>query len=215
MLLIDRWLQGKQNFIVGRVLYDVYGYDKSIKELLRKGKTAFAQQRLHQALTEINTKPVKAIVHEAPEVTMFMPMPAGTDEVLVSLEAEWKPLYARMNLLRHKLDEYDERNDADAIAACEPMCKEILELEQQVMQVWKKRNYYVEHGALPFAQPVNDEIPTEPLELAKFINNCKKNIRYNRLAMHKPGADAQFAERYVKYKDLYNLATGEDYKEKE
>lgn len=212
MLLIDRWIKGKRNFIVGRVLYDVYGQDKSIKALLRKGNSAFAAQRLLQALEEVNKQPAKAIVHEVAEATLFMPMPNGTDEVLISLEAEWKPLYARMNLLRHKLDEYDESNSKEAIEACEPICKEILVIEQQVMQVWKKRNYYVQHGQLPFVQDVNDDVPTDPLELANYINNLKKSIRRNRLEMNKPGADAAYAQRYVKYQEIYKRVTGKEYK---
>jgi hypothetical protein len=212
MLLIDRWLNGKRNFIVGRVLYDVFGNDKGIKDLLRKGNTAFSGARLLQALQQLNAKPV-TVVHEVAEATMFMPMPAGTDDVLIGLENEWKPSYVRMNFLRHKLDEYNERNDDEARTACAALCKEILQLEKDVMQVWNKRNYYAEHGKLPFVQDVKDDMPGDPLKLAFYIENIKKNIRRNRKLMNEPGADAKYAQLYGQWKDKYFMAVGEEYKE--
>jgi hypothetical protein len=213
MLLIDRWLAGRRNFIVGRVLYDVYGNDAGIKALLSKGNTAFSYSRLVQALESVRVKPVKAVVHEVAEATLFMPMPQGTDEVLQGLEREWKPIYMRMNLLRHKLDEYNDRNDEEARTACGALCKEILQLEKDVMQVWKRRNYYVEHGALPWVNDVDDDMPDDAVKLALYIENIKKNIRRNRQRMSAEGADAKYSQLYVQWKQKYFKATGEEYKE--
>jgi hypothetical protein len=113
MIIVDRWLQGKQNFIVGKVLYEILGTDAAMKNLFAKGESAFAKKKLHDVLSALNEKKMRRTL-TAYNLPLTTAMPDSDDKVLHSLNTDWKEKYARMNLLRHKLDEYGERNDDDA-----------------------------------------------------------------------------------------------------
>jgi hypothetical protein len=213
MILVDRWLHGKQNFIVGKVLYEILGTDAAMKNLFAKGESAFAKKKLHDVLSALNEKKVRRTLttYDLPLTTA---MPDSDDKVLHSLNTDWKEKYARMNLLRHKLDEYGERNDVDALNACKDLCKEICEIEQDVMFLWKQRDEYLQTGRLPVVKESKIEIPTDPVELGKFIENRKKDIRRNRKKMIDEPGVAKWAQMYNDHKELYKKATGKEYNEK-
>lgn len=175
MILIDRWLKGSRNFLVGKNLYDTYGTDAGLKLLFSKGETVFARQKLTTALEAILEAGKRPVIKST--VTTLMPMPKGTDSVLVSIEKEWQPKYQRMNLLRHKLDEYGEDNSPEAIAKCDELCREIMQLEKECEGHWKKRDHYEEHGRLPEIKEEKLEIPQDPVELATLISTLKRYIR--------------------------------------
>jgi hypothetical protein len=89
-------------------------------------------------------------------------MPQSKDPVLQALRNEWQPLYQRMNYLRHELDRVtttaefplyevgnDPGNSPEEISKREPIAFEILELEQQCMRIWARRDHYLQQGKLP------------------------------------------------------------------
>jgi hypothetical protein len=215
MILVDRWLQGKQNFIVGKVLYEILGTDAAMKNLFAKGESGFAKKKMVDALEGIRHKAEggRKTLYPTPS-TLHLSMPDSDDKVLHSLNTDWKEKYSRMNLLRHKLDEFGERNDDDARNACYTLCKEVCEIEQDVMFLWKQRDEYLQTGRLPVVKESKIEIPTDAIELGKFIENRKKDIRRNRKKMIDEPGVAKWAQMYNDHKELYKKATGKEYNEK-
>lgn len=189
-VVIERWLKGNKNFIIGKHLYDTYGADAALKLLFSKGETPFARQKLIAALEVLLQQPKlqQKAAPVASTIATLLPMPKGTDEVLVSIEKEWQPKYQRMNLLRHKLDEYGDDNSTDTIRACKEICKEILQLEKECEGIWQKRNHYEEHGQLPEVKEEEFVIPKDPLELSALISRLKRYIRrHKKNATDNPG----------------------------
>lgn len=209
---VRAWLAGAQNFIVGRALYKQIGTDDNVKQQLLKGENAGTIALLRNAMQALLEQPAqKAIIGDS----RASEMPASDDTVLKALREEWLPLYARMNYLRAAIDKYGESNLPEVVAAREPVAFEILQLEDQCEQIWSKRSHYLEHGSLPELKQEEFTIPEDPRELAKLLQNIPRNIRRNRNKMLNPGADAMYAQLYVRYKELYKQITGKDYQEKQ
>jgi hypothetical protein len=51
MQLIEQWMKGSKNFVVGRSLYKRFGTNDKLKALLDKGETPHAKQELVKELT--------------------------------------------------------------------------------------------------------------------------------------------------------------------
>lgn len=214
MQIINNWLNGRRDFYVGRVMYEVFGLNQSLKALLKKGRTPFAEKEMYKALEALANSggPVKPPVKPANKDVAVMD--DSKDAVLQSLKNEWMPLYQRMNLLRHELDKYGDRNDWEATAWRKPRASEIKELEQQINQLWDKADHYHKHGRLPFVQEKKVDIPTDPVKLGKMIESIKKNIRRNRDRMSKHPERSEFTQRYEDYKKQFKELTGKEYVEK-
>lgn len=213
MQIIVNWLNGPRNYIVGRMLYQQFGTNKQLKELFAsKGDTPFNRQKLSEVLTDIaaGTKPSAPAKASEPYKTM----PTEVNPVLKALAEEWKPIYGRMNFLRHKLQQYGTDNSIATMQICKPICFEILELEQQSMHIWAKRDYYKEHGHLPNAEPEEDKIPTEPVLLGRFVENCKRQIRRMRKNLINNPGKPHYAQLLESWKAKYLKATGHEYQEK-
>lgn len=178
MELIQRWLKGNRNFIVGKNLYASFGADGALKKLFDQGETVFSKQKLISALEAVLTTPAPAAIQTSPEPLKIMP--ESTDSVLQSIQNGWKEKYSKMNLLRHQLEEFGERNDWEALAKCKTICKEILELEQEVNHLWGQRDEYLAKGKLPGMPESDFVIPDNPVEIGKLIEAVKKGIRRNK-----------------------------------
>jgi hypothetical protein len=177
MDLINKWLSGKKNFHVGAILYKKFGTDEKLKKLFEGKPDPYTQKRLEEALVTLAQKP--KVVLQSPSKTESDEMPASVDPVLSSIRQQWRPIYQRMNYLRHELDKY-EGNSPEVIAKREPIAFEILDLEQQCMVIWKRRRHYEQHGSLPDVKPVEAPLPDDPVELGKMIETAKRNIRRNK-----------------------------------
>jgi hypothetical protein len=209
MYVIDQWLNGKKNYVVGCVLYRLFGKEPQVKKLLAAGETPFAREVLERKLREINKQPVVTaqVVRDSQE------MPGGADPVLESLKREWLIPYQRMNYLRHNLDSI-KGNTPEAIALRKPMAFEILELEQRCVQIWEKRDRYVATGTLPDVPKKELELPENPIELARLLDTVRRNITRNRGKMKQFPEEPKYALLYDRYKAQYKQITGNEYSEK-
>jgi hypothetical protein len=216
MQIIRNWLKGQQNFVVGTTLYKTFGKDEKLKELLAKGETSNAKKLLREALEEM-VKPgePQVALPQKPVDKETEEMPSSGEPVLDSLKNKWKPLYERMNLLRHSLDKYGSSNTTEAIEYRQPIAREIKELELQCKAIWAKRDYYLKEGKLPFVAETKLDIPTDPIELAKLISNIKNYIRRYRKKLEKDPANAKYAQFLLDYKAQHKQVTGKDYEEKD
>jgi hypothetical protein len=216
MKIIDTWLNGTRNYIVGISIYKHSSYCKpELLQLFEKGKTAFAERKLLEELQSINNgiaekeKPIKIIEKET------QLMPDSDNEILQALKNEWVPKYQAMNYKRHSLDKYTT-NSLEDIEARKILALEILALEQECIQIWDKRDYYEQYGELPFQQKkeTEDIIPEDPIELAQFIQRQKSYIRRHRLNVELHPDKPEHAEKLATAKRLYKQATGKDYVER-
>lgn len=208
MQLIEQWMKGSKNFVVGRSLYKRFGTNDKLKALLDKGETPHAKQELVKELQAIVNTGVRSTVKQ--EGRQFEEMPKGTDPVLMALEEEWKPLYMQMNYKRHEMDKYGKSNDLAARTACHALCKDILTLEKEINFIWDRYDHYILNGRLPEVKESSFVLPTEPLKLGTLIKTLERYIRrYKNTAATNP-KHAQLLEDYRK---KYKQATGKEYGE--
>lgn len=211
MYVIEQWLKGPRNFYVGKAIYQTIGTDKKLLEVLNNGKTPIAEQLLLTALQKHCEQPKRVIAQQI-EVDAGV-MPESNDPVLKSVREEWLKPYQEMNYKRHKLDEY-KGDGPDMVAKRKTLAFEILELEQQCIKIWKKRDHYLQHGKLPDASTSKKELPTDPVELGKYISNLGKNIRRNKKLMKDFPDKPVYVQNYQQYKQEYIDVTGKEYQEK-
>lgn len=210
MELIRNWLSSKQNFYVGAALYKRFGSNQALKDLLTKGATPFNQQLLLKELQKLATGEVKRTVVFQPMETVIE-MPASSNKVLAALKEEWLLPYKQMNYLIQQLDRYQGDEPGFRQKRGE-LAQEILAKEQQCMQVWEKRDYYLQHGKLPHAPGADQKIiPTDPSDLGRAIETCKRNIRRNHKKLKDDPTNALHAQRYNEYCDWYEKLTGKKY----
>lgn len=210
-MLIEKWLNGSRNYFVGVALLQTYGNDHKLLTLLQSGATAYNKQRLVEALQSIVANKPKLVAKASVDTDV---MPDSKDQVLMAIKNKWMPLYQRMNYLRHELDKYPGNWPA-AIAAREPIVKEVMDLERQIIKLWQTSDHYKEHGKLPDEDDKDWPVPTDPLALANAISNCKKNIRRNRKLMTDNPDKPTYAKLYADYKQYHLKLTGEHYEEKD
>lgn len=189
MELIRKWLSGNRNFIVGVVLYKKFGTDDKLKKLFDGKPDMYLQTRLSEELTKLQGKP-RLIVQPKKKVSEAGAMPESQDPVLKALRNEWLVPYKRMCYLQSELDRvssdeyplYDINNvnSPEAISNRKTIAFEILELEQQCIVIWKRRNHYEKEGKLPEVKEKKYDIPTDPIELGQKIETLKRNIRRNK-----------------------------------
>lgn len=221
MQIITSWLSGPQNFITGRIMYNTVGNDQGVKDLISRGETPFARKLLTEAFEKLIADSSQLKANPADAETEVME--DSFDEVLQSLKEKWVKPYQQMNYLRHQLDtpvapalkgEESDQNSIEAINHRKLIASKILDLEQECIQVWNERDYYLKHGKLANVAEAKLIIPTDPIKLANLISNTTKNIRRNRKAMADHPAQPQFAQLYNEYKGKYKQITGKDYDEK-
>lgn len=219
MRTVQKWLDSKRNYYAGVALLAPYCTDKKLWAWITEANTPERHKRLVELAQSIIAQPeeVKAVakpIKDRAIIQRVAEMPLSDDPILKALHLEWKAPYSRMKYLQQKLDEYGESNRKEDVAACYDICKEIVELDAQVNQIWAKRDHYLEKGSLPDQDADEFTIPTDPMKLAKLIDSIKKNIRRNRAKMTDEPDNPAHVQRYLLYKDRFKKVTGNDYNEK-
>ncbi len=205
MLLIENWLNGSKNFIVGRALYARFGADAKLKELFAKGELPFIKDALVKALQAINESGKRTVIKEV--YASYEKMPPGKDSILRALHEEWTPLYSRMKLLQYKLGSYGSDNSTETRENCRLLCVEILDLEQQCMVIWAKKDFYEEHGHLPETRTDEIEIPEDALEAGRLLETTKRQVRRYKKECKDNPANAKYAGLLKKYEDQLTTLT--------
>ena len=205
MHLIEKWLAGNRNFLVGAVLYKQFGTDEALKKLFAGKATPHIQKLLEESLLALLNKP--KVVLQEPKTSDAAEMPKSTDPVLEALRNEWLTPYQKMNYLRHELDRYTDNTD-EQIAIRRPICAQVLELEQLCLQLWAKRDHYIKNGQLPEAPAQKLAMPTDPMALAKLIDAVKRNIRRNHQLAAKHPDKPVYPQKAAQYEaELQSIIT--------
>ena len=213
MELISNWLDGNKHYAVGRAIYKALGSDTALHDMFDKGYSDYNQLRLEQELRAIIDGGREIVPCIRPE-TVEMQAPSVTDPILEAIYQEWKPQYMKMNYLRHELDRF-EGDDEASVTQRKERAVEILQLEKKLNKQWADSNYYKEHGNLPNLPERENPIPTDPVDLANAINNCKRNIRRSRKRTEVNPDHAEYMQLYLNHKEYYKKLTGNEYPEKE
>lgn len=195
MVLIEKWLKGSRNYIVGSILYKRLGTDPKLKDLFGGPCTPRLQKLLEEELLALEQKP-KVLLQSTSEDTEIIP--ESTEPVLAALRNEWLPIYQRMNYLRHELDRYPGNEEQD-IAARSPLAFEILDLEQKCMLIWNRRDHYVINGALPDSKEKEEPLPDDPIKLVQALESAKRNVRRNKQLAEKHPDNATYPEKVAQY----------------
>jgi hypothetical protein len=215
MQLIKQWLEGKQNFIVGRILYNQCGNDPELKALFAKGeKEPGAKRSLLQAmqtLIQVPDSPAPAATPEplpgkAKPVAQSTPT-TSEDPILKALQLEWKSKYKAMQHLRLQLEQYGKDNSLEVQARCKELCRQILALEQEIMSIWKKVDQYRATGKLEEVKETAIEVPADPLDLSKKISSVQRYIRRHKTnAVNNPD-NAKYPALVAKYEEQLKALT--------
>lgn len=199
--LVENWWKNGKSWRGGIIILTQIGYDQSIIDQIKATRNDYAMKLLEDAMNKVLecNSPIQKQEPEKPDE-----MPEDSNAVLQALRQEWLPKYTTMNLLRHKLDPLlDDDSDAAMIKRGK-IALEILELEQECMTIWAKRDHYIKHGKLPMASDDQDDdlMPVvDPFKAANRIKNLKIYItRYNR-EIQKDPSNAKAAELLCKYQE--------------
>jgi hypothetical protein len=140
-----------------------------------------------------------------------------TDDVEKALHGQWKPLYAELMSLQHRV--YDlavqgEKGDSNKkLEACQAAHR-IVDLDQLIDDIYLQRDQYLATGKL-FKKLVAKEVIGDPVRWATELANLKRYAREYRLKLSKHPNDrkaAKWAEKLAdidvdidKYKKLLKL----------
>lgn len=186
--LILRWLNGRRNYTVGKLLYDQYGSNEDKKALFSTGKTPLTDGELLTALQNLLTEDELPVAKEVDQP--FEQMPDDKDAVLAAIKAEWLPHYTEMNYKRHQLDPLLSIDTPDAELRRALLAKDILMLEQKCQTIWAKRDYYLQHKKLPGIS-TDKEVVVADFKAARRIESVKTYIRQYRKKVKDNPADAR------------------------
>lgn len=205
MKVIEEWLNSKhQNYTIGCSYYKTFGNDENLKRYFCNGFDTNKKARLIEALKELcNKTHIKK--HTRTEVEQ---MPEGSDSISKAIHKEWLEPYTKMNYIRHSIDELGTNNDEQTKTKRFVLVEEILRLEDECENIWKKRDGFEENKVLPTKKTKTIVIPTTPLELGLFIENCAKQIRKNKPMASTDSNKAFLLDKWLK---LYKQASGKDY----
>lgn len=200
--LIENWLKGSRNYIVGKVLYNRFGSDEDLKVVLAT-RTQYTEERLLDELTKLARGTAQPKV-EKQSIVAVATFPDSADDVLKQMKDEWMPLYTEMNYKRHELDRYAGNHSKSAVKKRGELARDILNLEQQCMKVWRKRDHYIEFGKLP--EPEIKEPIVDAGKLAERYVNVQGYIRRYKMYLRKDPQNRKYNELLKSYeKELEEL----------
>jgi hypothetical protein len=198
--LVKNWFKNGKSWRGGIILLQQMGYDPSVVAQIKAARNNYSMELLHKAMSDLLASGTKPELKREASITLDA-MPDDKDQVLQAIKNEWLPKYTQMNILRHRLDPLLDDDGENADIKRGQIALEILELEQQCMAIWAKRDYYLAHGKLPDANgDEEEEAPVvDPFEAAKRIENLKIYKRRYRLKVEKDPTDSKAAELLANY----------------
>ncbi|WP_151087377.1 hypothetical protein [Hymenobacter baengnokdamensis] len=190
MCLIQQWLDSPQEYEAGRLLYEQYGLNRTLKRTLSHGPTAYNRSAVREELTKLAGRvhdggapyPVgyvgQAFTFTSLNQPGCAPAPAAqpapaNPQLLLDLDKQWKPLYKQASHLQTQL------KHAKDVQQRGTWSHQILDLMDKVQAIWDTGAYVKEHGQLP---PVAEVVPPPVLDLGdqaavlKRRNNLRAQV---------------------------------------
>lgn len=196
---IKAWLQSK-DYLEGVRLYLELGSDENLIELFTsEARTDYKAKRLEKALRDLaKADPGKPA--PAPTRVISAPVkdwPDDPDDVMKALKADATRKFKELQDLRSQLlllpDDHARGTAAHAI----------LRLDDEMTEIWAKRDYYKEHGRLPAEQ--QDPYVTDPFIMGKRMETLRRYIRRERDHLAKDAGNVGAASRLKKFIKEFNF----------
>ena len=169
---IKDWLNGKRDYAAGVALYMQYGDDPAMKSLFKEYRTSFKEKKLVELLKGllITVGAVKeAVVEKSEKIkTETHGWPEKMTRELQALKDTWQPLYKEMMNLTARL--YDVallgKQDKNKEIEAGQMSHRILDLRDQIREIYSDRDHYIKHGCFPGKEQLFVPV-VDPLKLAE------------------------------------------------
>lgn len=149
---VKDWIDNtSRSYADGVRLYERYGQFQWVKIILRKGENELTKEKLWQLMTDLWADYTKAVEQkkqsaETPTAAKEELKLTPPSQYLIEIDEKWKKAYAEMAVMHSRLimAQTDEARYA--------LAYHITQLEDTCIDLWKKRDYYEEHG-----QPVPEK----------------------------------------------------------
>jgi hypothetical protein len=194
---IKAWLQSK-DYIEGVRLYLEHGTDENLIELFTsEARTDYKAQRLERALRELAKGDPQPKKPDPVPVATVNAWPEETDDILSALKADAMRKFKEMQHIRSQLLLLPDDHTRGEAA------HNVLRLDDEITEIWRKRDYYKEHGRLPAEQ--QDPYVTDPLRMGKRMETLRRYIRRERDHLAKDPGNVAAAVRRKKFIKEYNF----------
>lgn len=205
---ITNWLNGPRNYEAGAALYLAHGSDRVLKTVFSEPPNDFKRKKLVEALRGLISKKVQQVAQiEISRETLIIreakaarQWPEQRDETLNALRLQWKPIFAEMMNLMGRIFDIAVLGQSDPynkILAGE-MAHRILDLDDEIDELYVKRDYYLAHGKLP-AHDAPMELVVDPKKIPLALQNAKRYCREYKAKLAKNPADENAAQQLKKW----------------
>lgn len=205
---IRSWFKGPKRYDDGAAIYLKLGRDEKLKKVFREPESPFKKKMLEDTLKamlykrvvqEIKQEEQKAVAIESvgwPEKKW----PEERDNTLQALYERWKPKFAEMMSLCSRLYEVALAGKTDQAKEREAgvMVHRILDLDEECDEIYRQREYYLQHQKLPEAEKPM-ELVVDPLKIPLAYNNELRYIRDYNNKLKKDPANVKAASQLKKH----------------
>lgn len=188
MDLIKEWLNGARDYDAGVSLYMQLGDDPVMKSLFREFRTPFKEKKLLELLrgllnrveTEKQTVEVKA--QKLKKENSGWPVEMSKE--MKALKDTWQPLYKEMMSLCARIYDVAKLGTKDKNKELEAgqMAHRILDLRDQIKEIYSDRDFYLQHGHFPGKEQLFVPV-VDPLKLAerrltvrRYLSRLKREL---------------------------------------
>lgn len=177
---LEAWFSNK-DYSTGVMLYSKYGKYKRVLFLLQKGETELNRGKLLDCLTRLRTtvkQEVEARTKAVEEFKQTIEPNQKPDEVILKLDAKWKPLYGEMAMLHSRLLAVETKEARYSLAM------RISDIHSELVGYWEQIAYYKKHGKLPektARKKVRDDISPSDLRKLMTTRTALTNYEKHRL----------------------------------
>lgn len=212
MQSIADWLAGNRNYDEGVALYLQLGDDKQFKEMFREQRTAFKEKKLVELLRKLNVKSYtlkateekKAEQVAADAATNNFGWPVAMNVELHALWQEWKPKYSEFMNLTNRLYDVALLGKEDNLKEMEAgnMAHRILDLRDEIKEIYKARDHYLQHGSFPGKAEVFTPVVANDIKIADRRLSVRRYLtRYYGL-LQKPAKSERIRMNQIKKFDV-------------
>lgn len=219
MEAIRIWLNGRRDYKTGVRLYSLFGKDMLLKRSFLEAETPYKRNRLIEELQKLVAvcKPVMRVTaNQLQEMAVKAPVaPAAPkvpeniyeyrwspnpDQVERSIYLRWKQKYVELMDLVSRVGDVARAGEKDHSQKEEAgrMALRILNLDDEVEEIYAERNYYLDKGkqkaTYPYGEPCQD-----PLLIPTKLQNAMRYVRQYKTALAKDPADTAAANNLEKH----------------
>jgi hypothetical protein len=208
---VKDWLASSHSYQKGVSLYLKYGGDARYIRLFKEPIiTDFKQSALLKQLKILYTEMQSSAGSNNISSQAAQPVNADkdysptswventTDEYLMNLREQWRPLYGKRSNLQARIHDVASIGNTDAVKRQEAasMAAEIIRLSKQIKRIYDAKNEYIKMGA---SAPTYEDI--EPIGSPEAIvikwNNIKRYLRELRRKINSPDVSLAKHEKWI------------------